>query len=153
MTDFISIKEAKERGKGNIRFLVVSLGELKSGTTKSGDEWQKQVAVIKDGSGAMDLTLWNENIGEVLDGKSYTLQNAYWTIYKDEPQLSLGKYYKLNEISELTPTTTINDTVKSETSSSPQAHLQTVTQNEMIARIFDMTLEMYHDFIDRKAQN
>ena len=150
MSDFISIKEAKERGKGNIRFIVVSLGELKTGHTKTGDEWQKQIAVIKDASGAMDLTLWNETIGEIIDGKTYTLENAYWTEYKGEPQLSLGKFYKLNKISELP---TILDDVESQTLSNPQEKLESITQNEMIARIFDMTKEMYHDFIDRKTNS
>lgn len=152
MSDFISIKDAKAQGKGNIRFVVISLGELKSGTTKSGDEWQKQEVVIKDESTAMNLTLWNENIGEVIDGKSYTLENAYWTEYKGEPQLSLGKFYKLNEISELPS----SDDFKEETvtrTTTPQEKLETVTQNEMIARIFDMTKEMYHDFIDRKTNS
>ena len=147
MTDFISIKEAKASKKGNIRFIVVSLGELKSGTTKSGDEWQKQVAVIKDQSGAMNLTLWNADIGNIIDGKSYTLENAYWTEYKGEPQLSLGKFYKLNE----TSTFEIRGPVVIEAPRHPQEKLETATQNEMIARIFDMTKEMYHDFIDRKT--
>jgi len=151
LPDFISIKEAKALGKGNIRFTVVSLGELKSGTAKSGDEWQQQVVVIKDDSGAMNLTLWNENIGEVIDGKSYTLENAYWTEYKGEPQLSLGKFYKLNEISQLPTSDGFEG--ESATRTNPQEKLETATQNEMIARIYDMTKEMYHDFIDRKTQS
>ena len=150
MADFISIKEAHALGKGNLRFIVISLGELKSGTTKAGDEWQKQVAVIRDNSGAMNLTLWNENIGDIIDGKSYTLENAYWTEYKGEPQLSLGKFYKLNEVSEVQPSNqTIVETPKE---SSPQEKFEVTTQNEMIARIFDMTKEMYQDFIDRKLK-
>jgi len=153
MPDFISIKEAKALRKGNIVFTVVSLGELKSGTTKSGDEWQKQVAVIKDDSGAMNLTLWNETIGKVIDGKYYTLENAYWTEYKDEPQLSLGKFYKLNETSQLEEPTLDETLVREPQKSSPQEKLETATQNEMIARIFDMTKEMYHDFIDRKTSS
>lgn len=99
----------------------------------------------------MNLTLWNNDIGEIIDGKSYTLKNAYWTEYNGEPQLSLGKFYKLNEISELAPTT-LDNTVESETTSSPQEKLEATTQNEMLARIYDMTKEMYHDFIDRKTK-
>lgn len=152
MSDFISIKEANTLGKGNIRFTVVSLGELKSGSTKSRDAWQKQVAVIKDASGAMNLTLWNQDIGEVIDGKSYTLENAYWTEYKDEPQLSLGKFYKLNEISQLPTSDGFEGETVTQTKTNPEEEFQTTTQNEMIARIYDMTKEMYHDFIDRKTK-
>jgi len=159
LPDFISIKEAKALGKGNIRFTVVSLGELKSGTAKSGDEWKKQVAVIKDASGAMNLTLWNENIGEIIDGEFYTLENAYWTEYKDEPQLSLGNFYKLNKILQLEepgspqPMWGPPEIASPAAKTTPQEKLETATQNEMIAKIFDMTSEMYHDFIDRKTSS
>jgi len=150
MTEFISIKEAKSQGKGNIRFIVVSIGELKSGTTKTGDEWQKQTAVIKDESSAMNLTLWNNDIGEIIDGKTYTLENAYWTDYKGEPQLSLGKFYKLNEISQLpTNSSTIESKVVKHTS---QEEFHTSTVNEMIAQTFEMVQEMYSDFMNRKAK-
>lgn len=159
MSDFISIKEAKQLGKGNIRFRVVSLGELENGTTKAGDEWQKQVAVIKDDSTAMDLTLWAEDIGEIIVGKTYSLENGYWTVYKEEPQLSLGKFYKLNEISKLSTNTlddATEDAMNSKTTYYPKTNshdeLDKVTQNDMLARIYDMTKEMYYDFIDKKLK-
>lgn len=153
MSDFISIKEAMTQGKGNFRFIVVSLGKLKSGTTKTGNEWQKQIAVIKDESGAINLTLWNNDIGKIIDGKSYTLENAYWTEYNGEPQVSLGKFHKLHEISGLNSSTETVDTPPAYGSTS--THVQeefVVTQNEMIVRIYDMTKEMYHDFIDGKSK-
>jgi len=160
LSDFISIKEALTQGKGNIRFIVASIGELKPGHTKTGDEWQKQIAVIKDASGVMNLTLWNQDIGEIIDGKSYTLENAYWTEYHGKPQLSLGKYYKLNEISQL-PTSdgfkgSSGGTITTPTlsaDSNVQEEFEAATQAEMLARIYDMTKEMYHDFIDRKIQS
>jgi len=155
LPDFISIKEAKTLGKGNIRFIVASIGELKIGHKKTGDEWQKQIVVIKDASGAMNLTLWNETIGQIIDGKSYTLENAYWTEYNDEPQLSLGKYYKLNEISQLPINDGFEGEVVTQTTSiekKTQEKFQEATQNEMIARIFDMLEEMHQDFINRKLK-
>ncbi len=100
MGEFTTIALAKQQKKGNIKFKVISLGELKSGTTKKQEPYQKQDAVIKDSSGAMNLTLWNEHIGLLEAGLYYSLENAWWSDYKGDAQLSLGNYYELEKISE-----------------------------------------------------
>lgn len=100
MSDFVTIELAKQQKKGNIMFKVISLGELKSGTTKKEEPYQKQDAVIKDSSGAMNLTLWNKDIGLLEPAGYYSLENAWWSEYKGEIQLSLGNYYNLEKISE-----------------------------------------------------
>ena len=73
---------------------------MKNGTTKKQESYQKQDAVIKDSSGAMNLTLWNEHIGLLEAGVYYSLENAWWSDYKEEVQLSLGNYHELVKISE-----------------------------------------------------
>lgn len=100
MTEFTTIAIAKAQKKGNIKFKVISLGELKQGTTKKQESYQKQDAVIKDSSGAMNLTLWNEYIGLLEAGFYYSLENAWWSDYKGDAQLSLGNYHQLEKISE-----------------------------------------------------
>lgn len=100
MGEFTTIAIAKAQKKGNIKFKVISLGELKQGTTKKQEPYQKQDAVIKDSSGAMNLTLWNEHIGLLEAGFYYSLENAWWSDYKGDAQLSLGNYYELEKISE-----------------------------------------------------
>lgn len=98
MSDFVSLSVAKKELKGAITFKVISLGELKSGTSKTGETYQKMVVVIKDNSGAMNVTLWNDHIGSLDVGQHYSLDNAWWSQYKNEPQLSFGNYYELNKI-------------------------------------------------------
>lgn len=100
MGEFTTITIAKQQKNGNIKFKVISLGELKQGTTKKQEPYQKQDAVIKDSSGAMNLTLWNEHIGLLEAGFYYSLENAWWSDYKGDAQLSLGNYYELEKISE-----------------------------------------------------
>ena len=100
MTEFTTITIAKAQKKGNIKFKVISLGELKTGLTKKQEPYQKQDAVIKDSSGAMNLTLWNEHIGLLEAGVYYSLENAWWSDYKGDAQLSLGNYHELVLISE-----------------------------------------------------
>lgn len=100
MSEFTSIVNAKQQKNGSIKFKVISLGDLKSGTTKAGAAYQKQIAVIKDSSGVMNLTLWNEHIGLLEPGLYYSLENAWWSDFKGETQLSLGNYFELEPISE-----------------------------------------------------
>jgi len=101
MAGFISLKDAKAVGKGNIIIKVVSLGELQKGVSKtSGDPWQKQGAVIKDASLTETLTLWGDDIGRLMAGKCYKLESPYWKEYKGENQISLGKYCTVTECSE-----------------------------------------------------
>lgn len=89
----------KER-KGDIRVLIVSLGELKSGNSDDGSTWQRQEATIKDNSSAMTMQLWNKDIGKLLAGKFYEIANPYWNEYKNKVQLSLGNYAQIAEIDE-----------------------------------------------------
>ena len=98
MSEFVPISIAKKDLKGAIAFKVISLGELKSGKSKTGDPYQKMDVVIKDDSGAMNLTLWNDDIGKLEPGKFYVLDNAWWSEYKNDVQLSLGNYYELDEL-------------------------------------------------------
>ena len=100
MGEFTTIALAKAQKKGNIKFKVISLGELKNGLTIKKKPYQKQDAVIKDSSGAMNLTLWNEHIGLLEAGFYYSLENAWWSDYKGDAQLSLGNYHQLEKISE-----------------------------------------------------
>ena len=151
MVEFLTIAQAKMHKKGNIRFTVTSLGEISSGTGTKGS-WEKQLVTIKDETDSMTLTLWNDDIGNAENGKRYALSNAWWSEYKGEPQLTLGKYADLKEIGEITksippaiaagiPQTTIPENVP-----------HNLTNDEMIPRIYAMTAEMYQDFTDRKQK-
>lgn len=134
MTDFISIAEAQSQKKGNIRFTCVSLGDLKLGET-NGKEWQKQIAVIKDNTKAMNLTLWNDDVGEIIPGKSYALESGYWTEYKDEIQLSLGKYFKLFKIETV-------DTIPNTSSNEPESTLSPPKTPDVMEEILQTLMDM-----------
>lgn len=115
MANFVTIAEAIQAKKGDIIVHVVSLGELKTGASDKGP-WSKQEAVVKDKSGATSLTLWNEDIGRLEAGKTYSLESPYWNEYKGKVQLSLGQYCTVKESDDSSllepPTQTTMDTVK-----------------------------------------
>lgn len=53
---------------------------------------------IKDESGEVKLTLWNEDIDKVNEGDTIHLQNGWCSEYKSEKQLSTGKFGKVDII-------------------------------------------------------
>ena len=53
---------------------------------------------IKDDSGTITLVLWNEKIDEVSVGSKIKITNGYVNTWQDKPQLTLGKFGKMEVI-------------------------------------------------------
>jgi len=59
------------------------------------------------------MVVWGDDIGKLDQGKYYKIESPFWSTYKEETQLSLGKYFKLHladvadliPVDETTPTT------------------------------------------------
>lgn len=52
-------------------------------------------ATIQDDSGTITLVLWNDNIDLVKEGSRIKIENGYVNTWQDKPQLTLGKFGKL----------------------------------------------------------
>lgn len=66
-------------------------------------------AKLKDASGEIKLTLWNEDIDKVNVGDKIHLQNGWCSEYKGERQLSSGKFGKLELVEQAQTETLTND--------------------------------------------
>ena len=55
-------------------------------------------ATLKDETGKITLTLWNEQVKQVMVGDKIKIENGYAKTYKNILQLSTGKYGKLTVI-------------------------------------------------------
>lgn len=86
---------AKANKKGGIIVKVIGVGAVETGVGSSGD-WKKQIATLQDSSGEIDMVIWGDDVGKLDQGKYYKIENPYWSTYKDETQLALGKYAKLH---------------------------------------------------------
>ncbi len=64
---------------------------------------------VKDGSGAIKLTLWNEDIDKIKEGDKIHLENGWCSEYQGEKQVSAGKFGKIEVI-----TPAVNDAKKSD---------------------------------------
>ena len=89
------IDVAKAKKKGGIIVKVIGVGEVSTGTGSNGD-WKKQTATLQDNSGEMPIVLWGDQIGKLDQGKYYKIEDPFWRVYKDQVQLSLGKFGKLH---------------------------------------------------------
>ncbi len=89
------IDVAKAKKKGGIIIKVIGIGEVSTGTGSNGD-WKKQTATLQDNSGEMPMVLWGDQVGKMDQGKYYKVEDPFWSVYKDQVQLSLGRYGKLH---------------------------------------------------------
>jgi len=159
--EYVLISKAKTEKKGSIIVKVVGVGAVDSGTGSSG-EWKKQVATVQDNSGQIDMVIWGEDIGKLDQGKFYKIETPFWKLYKDEVQLSLGKYAKVHLTEEIAmlpgdgsaPTPTVTGPEVS--TPTEQAKLPTVTdalkdyvlgEDNLLLQIGDIVEE------NHKAQN
>ena len=55
-------------------------------------------ATLKDETGKIVLTLWNEQVKQVMVGDKIKIENGYAKTYKNILQLSTGKYGKITVI-------------------------------------------------------
>ena len=94
----MNISELKPR-QGNviIEAEVVDVGETKE-FEKFGRKGRVANATIKDESGEIKLTLWNDDIDKIKKGDKIKISNGYVNEFQGEKQLTAGKFGKLEVI-------------------------------------------------------
>ena len=91
----MEIKDVQaNQGKIDIVAEVVHKDESRS-FEKFGKQGSVCNARIKDGSGEIVLTLWNEDVEKVKIGDKIHVENGWCSEYKGEKQLSAGKFGKI----------------------------------------------------------
>ena len=87
----MKISELKA-GQGSVELTgeVVEVGEVRT-FNKFGNEGRVATAIVKDDSGQIMLSLWNEQIDQVKQGDTVTVKNGYIKEWQGELQLTTGK--------------------------------------------------------------
>ena len=88
---------APKQGKINIELEVVSVEPAKE-FQKFGQKGRVAVAVVKDSSGEMKMTLWNDEIDFVKPGIKIRITNGYCNEFQGEKQLTAGRFGKLEAV-------------------------------------------------------
>jgi len=95
----MKISELKAgQGSVNIEATVIEMSDARE-FNKYGRVLRVANAVIKDDSGSIKLSLWNDDIERVKVGNTINITNGYVSEFQGEKQLTTGKFGKL-EVSE-----------------------------------------------------
>ena len=100
MTEFLSIADARQDMKGSIVATVTNIGDLKSGTNARGD-WTMKIITLADGSGQVEMALFNNDITKFKLNFKYEIVNPWWKNNAEgKLALALGDYAKVKIISD-----------------------------------------------------
>ena len=67
-------------------------------TLKTGDQARVADATLKDDSGTVKLSLWDNQIDAVKKGTKVRVTNGYINTFRGEKQLNVGRYGKIENI-------------------------------------------------------
>jgi replication factor A1 len=96
----MKIEELQPRqGKVDIEVEVVDIGEIRE-FEKFGKPGRVANATVKDDSGEIKLTLWNDEIDTVKVGEKIKITNGYVNEFQGEKQLTAGRFGKLEVVKE-----------------------------------------------------
>ena len=87
------VKDLKPRmGNVNIELEIVSIAEPREFATARGQGKVASAAGKDDSGEEVQLSLWNEQIGQVKEGSKIRIENGWVSEYNGRMQLSTGKF-------------------------------------------------------------
>jgi replication factor A1 len=75
---------------------ITAKEEPREVVTKYGKKARVANAVLKDDSGEVTLSLWGDDIEKINVGDKITIENGWISEFKNNMQISVGKYGKLS---------------------------------------------------------
>lgn len=91
------LKEGQKRVE--IEATVTEIGERRTVKAKfTDDTYEVAIAILKDETGTVKLSLWNEQIDKINVGNKVKISNGYVTGFKGETQLNVGKFGTLTVV-------------------------------------------------------
>jgi replication factor A1 len=85
------------QGNVNVEGTIHEIGEMKS-FNKFGKELKVANAMLKDDSGSVKLTLWNDDVSRFKDGDKIKIVNGYVNEFQGEKQLTSGKFGSMEKL-------------------------------------------------------
>lgn len=87
-------------GQGNVivEGTIKEIGETRT-FNKFGKDLSVANAILKDDSGSIKLTLWNNDVKRFKDGDKIKISNGYVNEFQGEKQLTSGKFGSIEKVS------------------------------------------------------
>jgi replication factor A1 len=110
----MAIKDLQVK-QGNVDIVaeVVEIGEVRE-FNKFGKPGRVANAKIKDQTGEIELTLWNDDIDKVKVGDTVKITNGYVNEWQGTPQLTSGRTGKLEVVASADEGNTDSETTEEE---------------------------------------
>ena len=84
----------------NTTVKVVSKGEVRSVSGRDYNIRRVADALVGDETGCLYMTLWEDKIDEVDEGKALRINNGYINLFRGNMRLNIGKYGNLEVLDE-----------------------------------------------------
>ena len=95
---FVFVKEAENLEKGiNVMGIIEEKLQPRRVTTKFGEKAVVD-AKVRDQSGTIKITLWEDTVDLVNNGDFVKIDNAYINEYNGTKSLNLGKFGKIEKV-------------------------------------------------------
>ncbi|MFH1501327.1 MAG: SOSS complex subunit B family protein [archaeon] len=94
MVKIADVRSMQGSVEGTVEAEVVELGETRE-FNKFGKSIKVANATLKDDTGTIQLSLWNDDISKVNKGDTVKITNGYVKEFQGDPQLTAGKFGKL----------------------------------------------------------
>ncbi|GIU71643.1 MAG: hypothetical protein KatS3mg003_1122 [Candidatus Nitrosocaldaceae archaeon] len=92
----MKISEIKNgMNKITVEGVVVNISEPRTVNTKYNKSVRVAECLIKDDTGSIICSLWEDQIDMVKEGDTIIIENGYVTSFRGEDRLNVGKYGKL----------------------------------------------------------
>lgn len=101
-TKFSVISDLRPNAKSvNLKFKVVKMNEPHEVTSRRDGSTHKVVeAIVGDETGIIKMTLWDSQIDQVEEEKTYELLNGYVSFFQNTLRLNIGRYGEIKESDE-----------------------------------------------------
>jgi len=76
------------------------ISEPRSVSLRTGGQARVADCLLKDESGSIKLSLWDDQIDRVRVGSKVEIENGYTNSFRGEVRLNVGRYGKLNILEE-----------------------------------------------------
>jgi replication factor A1 len=85
----------------NLVVKVASKGEEREVVSRSdGNQHRVSDVLVGDDSGSIFLTLWDDNIDKVEEGKYLAIKNGYINLFRGSMRLNIGRYGSFESVEE-----------------------------------------------------
>jgi replication factor A1 len=100
--EMIKVSDLGPRSRNvNMNVKVVEKGEVREiESRRDGSTHTVSESKVGDETGIVLLTLWDDSIDKIEEGKEYQIKNGYTTLFRGNIRLNIGRYGELEESKE-----------------------------------------------------